>query len=196
MLILNRVTIEVNATNDFDLIGSTQSKKFEPYDLVAVMPTSDEAFAAACAREDLDLIAIDASSRIQFRPKPQHVDQAIARGVYFELRYSGALQSDTCRQYFIANATVFIRACRGRGLIASSGGKEMYQVRSAHDLANLMCLCGAKGMERALEFVSSNPKHIVERANERRLQKAAKESTAAENESGGNIGSIKKYRIR
>ena len=185
---LQRVTIQVNSKNDFDLIGSTQSKKLEHYDLVAVLPTSDEAFIVACAREDVDVISIDASSRLPFRPKPQHVGPAIARGVFFELRYSGALQSDTCRQYFITNATLFIRACRSRGLILSSGSKERYQIRGAHDMANLMCLCGVKGMEKALQFVSSNAQHVVERASLRRLLKGAK---SVDEEVGGGDGAKK-----
>ena len=186
---LQRVTIQVNSKNDFDLIGSTQSKKLEHYDLVAVLPTSDEAFIVACAREDVDVISIDASSRLPFRPKPQHVGPAIARGVFFELRYSGALQSDTCRQYFITNATLFIRACRSRGLILSSGSKERYQIRGAHDMANLMCLCGVKGMEKALQFVSSNAQHVVERASLRRLLKGAK--SVDEEVVGGGDGAKK-----
>ena len=50
--VLKRVTIEVNKTNDFDLIGSTQSKTLEQFDLVAALPTTEEAFTAACSRED------------------------------------------------------------------------------------------------------------------------------------------------
>ena len=174
---LQRVTIQLTKTNDFDLIGSSTSKNLERFDLVAVMPTTEAAFVTSCAREDIDLIAIDASCRLPFRPKPALVSQAIGRGVYFELRYSGGFQSDTCRQYFIANVKTFVRCCRGRGLICSSASTQLFGVRGHHDLANLMCLCGVKGMERALTFVGENCEHVVQRARTRRLLKMAKEKS-------------------
>ena len=190
---LQRITIQLTRTNDFDLIGSSTSKHLEKYDIIAAMPTTEEAFVAACSREDLDLIAIDVSCRLQFRPKPAQVSQAIERGVYFELRYSGSLQSETCRSYFMDNVKTFVRICRGRGIICSSASKELFNVRGHHDIANLMCLCGVKGMERALMFVSENCTRVVERAKLRRRSKIAKRVQEEGGEGGreGNSGAKK-----
>ena len=172
---LRRLTVQLDTAAQFDLLRSTTSREMQCFDLVAAMPTTAEAFARACTRKDLDVISLDASSHLDFALRPDLVLAALKLGLCFELRYSGALESDTCRQYFISNSAALIRASRGRGVILSSGGGSPFGLRGHHDLANLMLLCGVRGMQMALDTVSNNCQATVRRAVARRLTKGAKE---------------------
>ena len=172
---LRRLTVQIDASEQFDILGSTASPEMQHFDILAAMPTTADAFARACARDDLDLIALEASSKLDFALRPDLVLAALKRGLRFELRYANALQSATCRHYFIANAAALLRASRGRGVILSSASSQPLYLRGHHDLANLMLLCGVRGMEMALDCVSTNCQAVVDRAFARRLARGAKD---------------------
>ena len=171
---LRRLTVEFDNRKQFDLMKSSTSPEMVQFDIIAAMPHTAEAFACACSRKDLDLISLDASSKLDFILRPELVLSSIKQGVFFELRYSGALQSSTRRQYFISNTAALLRASRGRGVILSSGASNPLELRGHHDLANLVLVCGSLGMETALECVAASCLAVIDRASTRRLAKAGK----------------------
>lgn len=65
--------------------ASCSSAAAGSYDLLAVQPQSERAFALACTSLDVDVISTDLSKRLPFRFKPALVKSALARGVHFEV---------------------------------------------------------------------------------------------------------------
>ena len=158
---LTRLTVKIDSAAALDLLGASHSPALRRFDLLCVSPSTSEAFVAACHRNDLDIISIDASSRLEFTIKPSLVSEAVTRGIVFELRYSDALINQTCKRYFLSNASMLIRNCRGRGFICSSGSRNPMHLRGHHDVANLMVMCGVNGLERALWSVGKTCSEVV-----------------------------------
>ena len=67
---------------------------------------------------------------------------AVARGVLFELCYSGMLREPASRRQFLANASALVRATGGDALLLSSGALLAFDLRGPHDVANLGSLFG------------------------------------------------------
>lgn len=170
---VTRLTVKIDSAAALDLVGASHSPALRHFDLLCVIPSTSESFAAACHRNDLDIISIDASARLEFTLKPSLVNEAFKRGIVFELRYSDALLNQTCKRYFLSNASMLIRACRGRGFICSSGSKNPMHLRGHHDIANLMVMCGVNGLERAIWSVGKTCCEVIRRARLRRLDRSA-----------------------
>ena len=82
---LSRLTVAVETPSDCsDLAGSIAIGR--TYDLLAVQPGSERAFATACTTLECDIISITLSRRLPFRLRPQLVSLALHRGVAFEVR--------------------------------------------------------------------------------------------------------------
>ena len=58
-------------------------------------------------------------------------------------------------------------------MVCSSGAARPADLRGHHDVANLLVLCGAKGMETAARCLGASSGAVVKRATLRRLRKAA-----------------------
>ncbi|KAM0335303.1 hypothetical protein ACHAQA_000348 [Verticillium albo-atrum] len=137
------------------------------YDLLAVRPTTERAFSAAClSLPDPCLISLDLTSRFDFHFRPKPCMAAVARGVRFEICYAQALQppgapdAARARAMFIANLQGLARATRGRGLVLSSEAQSALQLRAPADVVNLMAVWGL-GTERAAEALRGNPRGTV-----------------------------------
>lgn len=81
---LSRLTVTVDEPEA--AIAALSSKAAASYDVLAVEPVSERAFAAACNVLKADIIAVDLSSRLPFKLKPTLVKAAVARGLAFEVR--------------------------------------------------------------------------------------------------------------
>lgn len=62
------------------------------YQLIAIRTSNPRVFEEACSSYDIDIISLDSSKRLTFRLDPLLVQQAMARGVYFELCYSHGIR--------------------------------------------------------------------------------------------------------
>ncbi|KAG0005137.1 hypothetical protein BGZ65_011883 [Modicella reniformis] len=71
---------------------NTGNPAISSYDIVAVQPTSENPFQAACGTFEIDIISLDMSARLPFYLKHSTVGLAVERGVYFELCYSAAIR--------------------------------------------------------------------------------------------------------
>lgn len=160
------------------------------YDLVAVRPTNEKAFQAAClSMAEPALISLDLTSYFPFYFKHRACMAAVRRGVHFEVCYAQALRggggsgdaSDNksgsaarARALFVANLTGLIRATRGRGIVVSSGalmkggsngsgGGGAFELRGPADVVNLLAVWGLPP-DRGTEAMAALPRSIV--ANE------------------------------
>lgn len=62
------------------------------YDLLAVQPTTEKLFQAACSTFEVDIISLDMGSRLPFFLKGPMVNVALQRGIFFEISYGAAIR--------------------------------------------------------------------------------------------------------
>lgn len=134
----------------------------QAYDILAVRPTTEKAFLAACLTlTDASLISLDLTQRFPFHFRPKPLMTAVKRGVRIELCYSQALQGGSVdRRNVIMNVQSIVRATSGRGLVVSSEAKSVLGVRAPADVGNLLAVWGLSG-ERAVEAQTINPRAVV-----------------------------------
>ncbi|TQV96869.1 ribonuclease P complex subunit Pop2 [Cordyceps javanica] len=131
------------------------------YDVLAVRPTTGEAFQNACLTLDVPIISLDLTQhhRFHFRPKPCMA--AVARGVRFEVCYAQLLNADARgRAAFIGNVTGLFRATRGRGIVVSSEARSALGLRAPADVVNLLGVWGLPN-DKGLEGLRSLPRSVV-----------------------------------
>ncbi|QSZ37521.1 hypothetical protein DSL72_008619 [Monilinia vaccinii-corymbosi] len=132
------------------------------YDILAIRPTTEKAFLAACLNlTEHSLISLDLTQRFPFHFKPKPLMAAIHRGIRFEISYAQATMEDSnARKNFISNCLGIFRATRGRGVVISSEAKTALGVRGPADVVNLMAVWGL-GRERGMEGLGDNPRSVV-----------------------------------
>jgi ribonuclease P/MRP protein subunit RPP1 len=132
------------------------------YDILAVRPTSEKAFLAACLNlTEHSIISLDLTQRFPFHFKPKPLMTAVNRGIRFEICYAQAkMEDEGARRNFISNCLGIMRATKGRGLIVSSEAKAALGVRAPADVINLMAVWGL-GREKGLESLTVNPRSVV-----------------------------------
>ncbi|ORZ31688.1 RNase P subunit p30-domain-containing protein [Catenaria anguillulae PL171] len=125
---MSRVTFVLEDQAQVSAIAQCQDfvKKF---DIVAVTPTSDKLWMAACQTIDCDIISLDMSQRLPFVFKHSIVGEAIRRGIVFEIAYSAAFRDNTAKRNLISNATNLLRVTKGKNVILSSGAKTQLEAR-------------------------------------------------------------------
>jgi RNase P/RNase MRP subunit p30 len=178
------------------------------YDILAVQPGSERAFATACTTLDVDIICFDLARRLPFRrvrggacvrlpaARPSDtvarrrlrtptVRAALARGVAFELCYAPALREPTARRQLFANALAVVRATGGRNIIVSSGAARAFELRGAYDVANLGSLFGLQPAA-AKEAVGPRAHAVLQHAHERRALFVGRRLCALAAEAGGH----------
>ncbi|RKO84025.1 RNase P subunit p30, partial [Blyttiomyces helicus] len=111
------------------------------YDLLAVQPTTEKLFQAACKTYEVDIISLDMGSRLPFYLKQPMVNLAISRGLYFEICYGPAIRDQSTRRHLISNAAALIRVTKGKNVIISSEALKAMEVRGPYDVINLYVLC-------------------------------------------------------
>jgi ribonuclease P/MRP protein subunit RPP1 len=132
------------------------------YDILALRPTSEKAFLAACLNiTDHSIISLDLTQRFPFHFKPKPLMTAVNRGIRFEICYAQATMEDAgARRNFISNCLGILRATKGRGLVVSSEAKSVLGVRAPADVINLMAVWGL-GREKGMESLTVNPRGVV-----------------------------------
>ncbi|OBT54050.1 hypothetical protein VE04_04872 [Pseudogymnoascus sp. 24MN13] len=98
----------------------------QAYDILAVRPTTEKAFLAACLTlTDAALISLDLTQRFPFHFRPKPLMTAVKRGVRIELCYSQALQGGSVdRRNVIMNVQSIVRARQGGGLVVEQRSKK------------------------------------------------------------------------
>lgn len=131
------------------------------YDMLAVRPTTAEAFQNACLTLDVPLISLDLTQRFHFHFRPKPCMAAVARGVRFEVCYAQLLNADARgRAVFIGNVTSLFRATRGRGIVVSSEARSALGLRGPADVVNLLGVWGLPN-DKGLEGLRSLPRSVV-----------------------------------
>jgi ribonuclease P/MRP protein subunit RPP1 len=168
---LSRITYVVEDLDALeDLTTSVSVGVRSSYDIVAVQPTSQQTFTAACERADVDLITLDCSQRLQFHLSLKAVQAAHARGVRFELCYSPAIQEAGNRRHLFSTAQTLNAVVGGFPIVLSSGASDALVTRGPFDVSNLASLMGlgSKGSQEAHHCVSKAPLEVIRSAQAKR----------------------------
>jgi ribonuclease P/MRP protein subunit RPP1 len=117
------------------------------YDFVAVVPTDEKMFRAACGTVDCDVISLDLSSKLPFHLKLPPVRQALDRGIVFEVSFSPALRDSEARRLLVHGVASLMRATRGKpdSVIFTSGAANALSLRTPSDSLNLAHMLGVRG---------------------------------------------------
>ncbi|XP_038159126.1 ribonuclease P protein subunit p30 [Cyprinodon tularosa] len=119
--VLNRLTVVMSEANHF----RPNASEYRPFDLLAVQPTTEKLFHAACLLCDVDIVCISVTEKLPFIFKRAPVNGAIDRGVVFEVSYAAAIRDSTMRRYTIANAVSLMESCKGKNVIISSAAEKV-----------------------------------------------------------------------
>ncbi|KAM6959293.1 ribonuclease P protein subunit p30 [Aplochiton taeniatus] len=153
--VLNRLTIVATDASHF-----RPNSDYKAYDLIAVYPSTDKLFHAACTMFEVDIICVAITEKLPFFFKRSAINPAMDRGVFFEISYSPAIKDSTMRRYTIANSLNLMDVCKGKNVIVSSGADKPLELRGPYDIANLGQVFGL-GERDAKDAVSTNCRSVV-----------------------------------
>lgn len=131
-------------------------EKLSEFDLIAAQPNDEEDFHTCATDADIDVIALKLEQKSIMRLRLNVVQEAIRRGIYFEIRLAPALRDVAARRYLIGNATTLLRATKGKHLILSSGARDAFETRSPYDMINFACVLGLS-QQQAYDALVRNP---------------------------------------
>ncbi|XP_037133260.1 ribonuclease P protein subunit p30 isoform X2 [Syngnathus acus] len=126
--VLNRLTLVMSELSHW----RPNPTEYADFDLLAVQPTTEKLFHAACTQLEVDVISVVVTEKLPFFFKRAPVNVAVERGVAFEVSYAAAIRDATMRRYTIANAVNLAQACRGK----------LLELRGPYDIINLCSLLG------------------------------------------------------
>ncbi|XP_067432478.1 ribonuclease P protein subunit p30 isoform X1 [Thunnus thynnus] len=161
--VLNRLTIVTSDPSHF----RPNAAEYRCFDLLAVQPTSEKLFHAACMMYDVDIICVSVTEKLPFFFKRAPVNGAADRGLVFEVSYAAAIRDSTMRRYTIANAVSLMESCRGKNVILSSAAEKALELRGPYDVTNLGLLFGLSDGD-AKEAVSSRCRSVILHAETRK----------------------------
>ena len=141
--LLKRLTVRLDAARI-----SVPQKVLNAFDLVAVVPETDDAFRAACASSDVDLISVACGARLPFAVARKDVEVAIKRGAAFEVSYAHAIAQPRSLRHLTATGLRLAALTNGgRGLVLSCGSSEAWRVRSPGDVRAIAAMLGVRNTD-------------------------------------------------
>jgi ribonuclease P/MRP protein subunit RPP1 len=172
--ILRRLTIQTGANVTFSRACSLVGDALRAYDLVAVQPTTEMSFRAACHDDDVDILSIDITANLPFRLRPALLLDAVTRGVAIELCYAPALRGPGGRRQFVSLGGTLAAATRGgRLLLLSSGAATPQELRCPADVSVLGLLWHPMEPTAARKLLTATPVTILAHAAARVACKSA-----------------------
>ncbi|KAH7929148.1 PHP domain-like protein [Leucogyrophana mollusca] len=191
VIFLKRLTITLDEDSEkgFGLTNANASL-VEPYDLIALTPTTATTFSLACLTHTLPssltahVISLPLTlPRLPFHLKHTLVRTALKNGAVFEINYAGAIGGDgdtsqmnhvsgeSGKRNWWAAAREVVRVTKGKGIIVSGGVVTDADHRAPKDVGNLISLLGL-ARNIAHDASASVPKSLVLRAQTRRTYRA------------------------
>ncbi|WFD27484.1 ribonuclease P [Malassezia nana] len=134
---------------------AANSNALQQYDLLAVMPLTENGFQHACITMSelkpfsVDIITLDlaAAPRLPFHLKRSTVGAALANGVVFEITYGSATDTKVgttsnqdlaaARRNLFSGAREILRVTNGKGVIISSAAMDVLGLRAPYDVLNM-----------------------------------------------------------
>ena len=110
LVVLRRCTVRFAEPGELQELARANDDVIRAYDVFALEPTTERAFASACANGRADIITTQLGARPTFRLRAPALKAAASVGVAFEVSYNAALADVGARRNFFANAAAATRA--------------------------------------------------------------------------------------
>jgi ribonuclease P/MRP protein subunit RPP1 len=182
VIFLKRFTIILDEDSEkgFGLTNANISL-VQPYDLLALVPTTQATFSLACLSHSLPspltahIISLPLTlPRLPYHLKHTLIRTAIKNGAAFEIGYAGALGGESesldgsesgagAKRNWWAAAREVVRVTKGKGIIVSGGVSTEADLRAPRDVGNLITLLGL-AQNQAHDASTTIPKSLVLRA--------------------------------
>ncbi|XP_071869605.1 ribonuclease P protein subunit Rpp30 [Bombus fervidus] len=166
--IFSRITFFCSDFAKTHIVNHCSSLK--KFDLYAFAPKTQSALQFACTQLNADIITLRSNS-ISFKLNKKLYDQAIERGIHFEVQYADLLNVES-RRNTIHYCHLFHTYGKSKNIILSSGVSDIKTIRNPYDLINLACLLGLNEVQ-AKASILHQCKRLLLRAERRRRGKAA-----------------------
>lgn len=181
---LKRVTVELKTIDDQIKIQRNVQNK--GYDIIAVLPRTEELLKSACKQLDVDLIVLDLAhpdDKKYLTPNRGSISEARKRGIYFEIQYSNLLKPNNHIKYLpkifscIHMVTGNTAHCANLksvtpNIVLSASSTQVSDVRSYKDVEGLLDLFDLS-QEKANVIVNKHPVRVLLRAFQRKTAKSA-----------------------
>jgi ribonuclease P/MRP protein subunit RPP1 len=110
LVVLRRCTVRFAEPGQLQEMVRANDDAIRSYDVFALEPTTERAFASACANGRADIITTQLGARPAFRLRAPALKAAASAGASFEVSYNAALMDVGARRNFFANAAAATRA--------------------------------------------------------------------------------------
>jgi ribonuclease P/MRP protein subunit RPP1 len=164
----NRLTIAIDDVIDVQYL-TAGNETLKQFDIIAVCPGNMKVFAYLCKTAEIDIISLDFTHKIPFSFNKKLLDEAVRRGIYFEISYSNILTTPAIRREVINGTRVLIEYLKGKNIIFSSGAELLSQVRGPIDVINI----GESlkiNKQLSTKSISENTSMILKHAAARKLR--------------------------
>ncbi|ORZ16953.1 RNase P subunit p30-domain-containing protein [Absidia repens] len=162
---VNRVTVAVdNPKKNYQLVSTNPIN--QNIDILAVQPLNKEACKHTCQTHEIDLVSIDLSTP-GLLPGYVTAQQAINRGIFFEICYTQAIRDPQRRALFYSNVTKLVQQTRGHNLILSSGALRAIEIKRPADI-RIMALMFGMTEAQAENAVGHNYHRLLKKAETRK----------------------------
>ncbi|KAL3128976.1 hypothetical protein CHM_3g1620 [Cryptosporidium hominis] len=148
----------------------------QPYDLVSVRPTTQNALNSAISSVECDIISIDISSapRLPFIIKRPQINLAISRGIFFELDISQCiLNKGNSRRNFFSNLNTLTRHVPHKNIIITCNPSFPLDIKTPMDLSNICHVLLSLDFDRkvkvnSFDFINNNAIKALAKGTNRR----------------------------
>ena len=110
LVVLRRCTVRFAEPGQLQEMVRANDDAIRSYDVFALEPTTERAFASACANGRADIVTTQLGARPAFRLRAPALKAAASAGASFEVSYNAALADVGARRNFFANAAAATRA--------------------------------------------------------------------------------------
>ena len=110
LVVLRRCTVRFAEPGQLQEMVRANDDAIRSYDVFALEPTTERAFASACTNGRADIVTTQLGARPAFRLRAPALKAAASAGASFEVSYNAALMDVGARRNFFANAAAATRA--------------------------------------------------------------------------------------
>ncbi|KAI0339224.1 PHP domain-like protein [Trametopsis cervina] len=191
LTLLKRLTIVLDEESEKGCgLTSGNLPILAPYDIIALIPTTATTFSQAClsysgpSNMTAHIISLPLTlPRLPFNLKHTMVRTAIKNGAVFEIPYTGALGGDpdpavsgteggtSAKRNWWAAAREVVRVTKGKGIVVTSAGRNVADLRAPRDVGNLITMLDL-GQNEAHDACTKTPQSLVRRAQTRKTYRA------------------------
>jgi RNase P/RNase MRP subunit p30 len=150
------------------------------FDIISVTPGNQRVFAQLCRTAHIDMISIDFSHKLQFPLNKKLVDEAVKRGICFEISYAQLLTTQHLRREVVNNVKILVTYLRGKHIVLSSGTDDAHLLRGPLDVQALANVCMSLSVEQCTHALTRGPQNVLLHAASRKRRHVPLELCSAE----------------